>query len=117
MNVRTVFAHGRHIRVTTVTPKDRPWRRGVFVQLPASWIIRLTDAPASVWIVACQLLYLNFKNRGKPVKLTNQPTKALGLEIPRRSKWRALAVLEETRLISIDRRSRKSPIVTLHLEV
>jgi hypothetical protein len=116
MNARTICAHGRHIQVTTITPEDRPRRKRVFVQFPAGWIIRLAEAPASVWVVASQLLYLNFKNRGKPHKLTNQPIEALGLKIPPRSKWRALAVLEGAHLVSIERRGNKSPIITLHLE-
>jgi hypothetical protein len=87
-------------------------RRDQFVQVPMWWIEKLGESPlasGATHQVACHLCYLDWKNRGKPFKLPNGMLKYDG--ISRQSKWRALADLERRKLIAIERRRSKSPII------
>jgi hypothetical protein len=88
-------------------------RKGHFVKVPLEWVDRLKSAHASgtTWIVATHLLHQSFKDRRPVIRLANG---ALALDgISRNGKWVALRVLEELGLANIERRPRKSPIVTL----
>ena len=68
---------------------------------------------ANIGRVAHYLLYLHWKGNGKPIKLANG---MLGYDgITRPSKWRAIVDLELRGLIKVERRPRKSPIITLLL--
>ena len=87
-------------------------RRKEFVKLPMSWMEKLGEVPLATGAthqVAWHLLYLDWKNRSKPFKLSNGILEYGG--ISRFSKWRALADLERRGLIMVERRRRKSPIV------
>jgi hypothetical protein len=88
-------------------------RREQFVMLPMWWYERLKDPIATgvTCLVAWYLLHLHWKNRGKPFKLPNGMLEYDG--ISRQSKWRALAELERRKLIVIERRRSKSPIIHL----
>jgi hypothetical protein len=88
-------------------------RKGHFVKVPLEWVDRLKSARASgtTWVVATHLLHQSFKNRRPVVRLANG---ALALDgISRSQKRVSLGVLEELGLATIERRPRKSPIVTL----
>jgi hypothetical protein len=96
--------------VRVVRPQ-RP-RKGHFVMLPLEWMYRL-DAARCVATskVAHHLLHQSFKDRRQTIRL---PSGVLGLKgVSRDQKWRALAELEVLGLISVERRPRKSPIITL----
>ena len=87
-------------------------RKGHFVMFPREWMERLSSAQhIATYRVALHLLHQRFKDRREMVRLSNG-TMALG-GVSKGQKWRALAELEAFGLVSIERRPRKSPIVTL----
>jgi hypothetical protein len=63
-------------------------------------------------LVAWYLLHLNWKSRGKPIKLANGMLAYDGVSPD--SKWRALKDLERRNLITVEWRKRKSPIIHVH---
>jgi hypothetical protein len=69
---------------------------------------QLTNTTA---LVALYLLHRAFKEHRQTVKLANSSLASQG--IYRQQKWRALIELETLGLISVERRPRKSPIITL----
>ena len=86
--------------------------KGRFVRLPSEWAHRLCRAKhLSAYKVAVYLLHLNWKSRGKPIRLTNAVLAQMG--VGRDAKWRALLELETLGLIEVTRRDRKSPEVFL----
>lgn len=90
-------------------------RKRQFIKVPMVWYDRLgrTRSVATVK-VALRLLQLHFRDRGRPVQLGNL---ALGLvDVSRSQKHRALIELEQRGLVRVERRPRKSPIVTVILE-
>jgi hypothetical protein len=99
--------------VIAVVPRKIKKRRQHYVQVPWSWMERLTGATGQTWHLALQLLYLHWKGNGEPVKLSNGMLRFDG--ISRQSKWRALAFLEGRGLIAVERRPHKSPIIRLNL--
>lgn len=94
-----------------VTPKKIQKRRQHWVKFPMTWYEPLKGASGQTCRVALYLLYLHWKDNGKPIKLANGMLREDG--ISRDSKCRALRDLERRSLISVERRPRKSPIVTL----
>jgi hypothetical protein len=91
-------------------------RRKQFVLVPMWWVEKLGEAPLATGAthqIACHLCHLDWKNHGKPFKLPNGMLKYDG--ISRQSKWRALADLERRKLIVIERRRRKSPVIHMML--
>jgi hypothetical protein len=92
------------------TKKERE-RRKRFVQVPWGWIEKLAGTGGHVHQVALHLLYLDWEGNGAPVKLPNGYLDMCG--VPRECKRRALKVLEDLRLITVERQPRKSPVVTL----
>jgi hypothetical protein len=101
-------------QIRVVTPIKIAKRRGHFVKVPFEWLERLSGARGQVYALALHLLYLSWKAKGSPVKLANGMLKIDG--IGRGAKWRALAELERRGLITIQRRPRKSPLVTVNHE-
>jgi hypothetical protein len=80
-----------------------------FTKVPRSWSNRLeTTRNASTYKLALRLLYQHWKTGGRPIPLANA-----NAGMNRRSKWRALNELERLKLVEIERRRRKSPVVTL----
>ena len=96
-----------------VEPRKLAKRRTHFVQLPWMWVEALSGASGKTLEVLIHLAYLNWKEKGGPIKLANGMLEIDG--ISRWSKWRALPELERRGLVVIDRRRRRSPIVTLNL--
>jgi hypothetical protein len=91
--------------------KRKGWQR-ICTVLPREWELRLLKAKRiSTYRLAIELLYLHWYGKDKPVTVSS---KVAGLvKISARSKWEALAELERLGLIEVDRRLRKSPLVTL----
>ena len=80
--------------------------------VPREWELRLLDTKrVSTYRLAIELLYLNWYGKGKPIIVSGKVAKAV--KISATSKWEALAELERLGLIEVDRRPRKSPLVTL----
>jgi hypothetical protein len=90
-------------------------RRDNFVKLPMWWLEKLRGCnSASTFQVAWCLLYLAFRARGRPFELSNGMLRYYS--VSPRSKWRALDALERRGLITVGRRSRKSPTVLVHAD-
>ena len=90
-------------------------RRKYFAMLPMQWYEKLAKpVPACrcTCLVAWYLLYLNWKNEGKPFKLANGMLAYDG--IGHDSKLRALRDLEQRGLVTVEWQDRKSPIVQAH---
>jgi hypothetical protein len=95
-------------------PKKIRKRRQQFVLVPWTWIERLAQSQsANTYRVALTLLFLHWKGNGDPIKLGNGMLAMDG--VGRFAKYRALTELEQYGLITVNRRPRKSPIVTLIL--
>jgi hypothetical protein len=83
-----------------------------FVRVPMAWVSRLSGTSGHTYQVALQLLYLNWRDRGKPIKLGNR---MLGFDgVSRFTKWRALRDLERRGLIEMEIKPRCSPNNLLH---
>jgi hypothetical protein len=92
--------------------RSTPKRRQRFTIVPQAWSERLREARhLSTYRVALFLLYRHWWTKGRPVKLSNVAMAAEG--VPRREKWRALADLERLGLVAVERRPKKSPVVTV----
>lgn len=112
-----VIRQGRRIEVITldadVSAKPKGRAHAPFVKLPMSWAKQLaTQRSGAAWVVAVRLLHLGWKNGGHPIVLGNVALRELG--IGRKRKGRGLAVLERLGLISVERRLRCAPRITLH---
>jgi hypothetical protein len=107
------------LRIDPADPNLRPkgatrktkWRRQ-FIKFPWSWMDRLkaTDRGAT-YRLALLLVYEHWRVGGQAIVLSNTTVAKEGMT--RWSKWRALWELERMGLITIERRPRKSPHITL----
>jgi len=91
-------------------------RRDQFVIVPMLCVEKLGEAPRATGAthqVACYLLHLHWKNNSEPFKLPNGMLEYDG--ISRASKWRALVDLERRKLIAIEHRTKRSPIIHILL--
>jgi hypothetical protein len=87
-------------------------RREQLVMVPMAWVEKLGKgrlATGATHQVALYLLHMHWKNHSKPFKLPNGMLEYDG--VSRQSKWRALATLERRKLITVEGRKRRSPIV------
>ena len=92
-------------------PRKIQKQRQHFIPVPMRWYEILDGAPGQTYRVALYLLYLNWKDDGKPIKL---PNGMMGIDgVPSESKRRALRDLERRELITVEWRPRKSPIVKI----
>jgi hypothetical protein len=93
-------------------PKRIKKRRQQFVQVPLAWVDILSrDSRDKALVVLCHLLHLDWKQGGGTIKLPNGFLEMIG--VGRGAKWRVLNKLESAGIISVQRRTRKSPIVTI----
>jgi hypothetical protein len=87
-------------------------RHQQFVKFPRAWVDRLRTARyTSTYRVALHLLFRHWKSDGRPIQLSNVALAEAG--VSRDQKWRALRELECLGLIRIERRRRRSPVITL----
>jgi hypothetical protein len=95
-----------------ILPRKIQKRQLHFVKVPWAWIERLKNTKsANTYRLALHLLYLHWKRQGASFSLANS---GLAMEgVTRYAKWRAIRELERLGLILVERRSRKSPIVTI----
>jgi hypothetical protein len=95
-------------------PRKIRERRQQFVKVRWAWIERLCKARrASTLKVALFILHLDWKHHGRPFALGNHAMAEDG--ISRYQKRDALRELEQLGLISIQRRRRKSPLITISI--
>jgi hypothetical protein len=95
-----------------VVPERIRKRKQQFVKVPGTWVEKLADAKhIATYRVALHLLYEHWRSRGQAVALPNGMLAKGG--VARGTKWRALRELEQLGLVQVERRPRKSPLVTL----
>ena len=83
-----------------------------FVMVPLAWKERLSQAAyIGTYRVALHLLYRDWKEGSRPVLVSNVALAREG--VSRWGKWRALRELESLGLVKIERRPRKSPVITV----
>jgi hypothetical protein len=85
-----------------------------FIKVSLVWLARLAGAHGQTYRLALILLFLDWKGRGASITLTNCMVEADG--IPPQTKRRALRDLER-RLVKVDWRGRRSPIVRVLADV
>jgi hypothetical protein len=94
-------------------PRKIQKRRQQFVMVPCTWIERLAKTPsANVYRVALHLLHQHWKNNCQPFLLANGMLVIDG--VTRFAKYRALDELEQLGLISVEKRTKRSPKITVH---
>lgn len=98
-------------QIAAATPHRIAKRREHFIRVPFSWLERLKGASGQVYAMALHLQYLHWRHKARAFKLPNGMLKIDG--IGRTAKWRALVELERRGLVSIERRPKKSPRVTV----
>jgi hypothetical protein len=101
----------RKIELEAAAPMKRK-KVEAFVKVPLWWITTAADATGSpAVLVLIELLRLQWKTRRMSFPVPNARLKNLG--VSREVKRRVLRDLQRAGLITVDRRTRKSPIVTL----
>ena len=98
-------------QLRTITPQKVLKRREHFIRVPFAWLEHLDGASGKYYSLALHLLYLHWRNKGRPFKLANGMLRNDG--ISRATKWRGLPELEARGLIAVERRPRKSPVITV----
>jgi hypothetical protein len=81
---------------------------------PLHWLTRLAPLPGKTLAVYLVLYFRSRVERSRTVTLTTATLEAFG--ISRREKQLALQRLEQTGLITVERRPRRNPRVTLVLQ-
>jgi hypothetical protein len=102
-----------------VIPKARPKKRGKaekasepFVQVPLWWIeLAAKDTQSPATLVLIELLYAAWKAKGRAFPLPNGRLNKLG--VSRKIKYRTLRDLEHRPMIVVERKPRKTPLITL----
>jgi hypothetical protein len=113
--MNNVVRDGRHIEIETVeTGLGERRKKKHFIKIPQTWVDRLIEARYTVtYRVALHVLYRHWRERGAPFTLANGVLAMKG--VTRGTKWRALQELEKLGLITIERRDRRSPRITVLL--
>jgi hypothetical protein len=101
-----ILTRGRPVSVSRKMRK----RHEQFVMVPWTWVERLASTcQAAPFKMAHHVLYEHWRNGGKPFTLSNSAVKG----VSRWQKWRALNELERLELITVERRKRKTPLITI----
>lgn len=91
---------------------NRQRQKKEFVMLTRARLELLTRATQlSSWRVFCRLVLIDWKRPGQPIRLGNLALEEEG--VGRKEKRGALAELEALGLINVERRGKKSPLVTV----
>jgi hypothetical protein len=108
IEVETAYDPADHHR----NGRSRARKEGSFVTIPLAWKDRLFESHRLFTImVGIELRFLFFKAFHKPFPLTNTAMEKIGVE--RHAKYRALAELEDLGLIKVEKRLKKSPLITV----
>jgi hypothetical protein len=92
--------------------KATGWKKH-FIKVPWFWVERLSGAHhACTWKLAMHLLYEHWRNGRQAIVLSNSAVEG----VARRRKWEGLRELEQLGLVAIERRPRKSPLVSVLAE-
>jgi hypothetical protein len=108
------WAKKRLVELKAAAPVKRKKKVEPFVKVPLWWIeeaARMAHSPTTLVLV--ELLYAAWKAKSLTFPLPNGRLKRLG--VSRKVKYQVLRNLEtgKGRLIVVDRRTRKTPVVTL----
>src|SRR5437870_3990955 len=99
---------GQKVELETMRRK----RHGRFIPpMPLDWFERVSRLPGKAPVVATLLWYRSKREGSATVTLTQVFLNTFG--ISRQARYRALQSLEAAGLISVQRRPRKSPVVTV----
>lgn len=106
------WAKKRLSELEAAAPVKRKARKDAFVQVPLGWFEAATRATRSPQaFIAVWLLHLAWKAKSQTFPVPNDQLGRCG--VSRYAKYRALAKLERAGLITVDRRERKTLIITL----
>jgi hypothetical protein len=95
-------------KVVVVPPKLKK-RREQFAKVPMLLWEHLNTAPEQTLRLVVHLIHLYWTHNGGPFNLANESVVISG--IPRQSKSRALRDLESRKVVAVEWRGRKGPIV------
>ena len=102
----------RKRELEAAAPVKRKRKIEPFVKVPLWWVHAAAEATGSpAVLVLIELLHLQWKTRRMSFPVPNARLKNLG--VSREVKRRVLRDLQRAGLITVDQRTRKSPIVTL----
>jgi len=106
------WAKRRLSELEAAAPVKRRTGKDAFVQVPLGWFEAATAATQSPQaFVSVWLLHLAWKAKSQTFPVPNDQLGRCG--VSRYAKYRPLAKLERAGLITVDRRDRKTLIVTL----
>lgn len=91
--------------------KKKPFVKG---PIPLWWVTKASKLPGKAFHVAIAVRYLSGVRGGKTVTVTRSDRRTFGLE--RYSLYRGLEHLANAKLVYVDRKSGRAPVVTI-LEV
>jgi hypothetical protein len=107
-----LFAEMQRAAVELPPQRRSKARKETFVKVPLWWFAQVTRATRSLQTFVCVwLLHLAWKAKSLTFPVPNGQLGKHGAD--RQAKRRALASLEAAGLITVNRRDRKNPIVTL----
>ena len=93
-------------------PKKRTKWHEHFTRVPRAWTLRLMGAHHACTYRLALYLLAEHRRIGNPIKLTNVALADEGV-MSRQDKWKALRELERLELVTVERRVKKSPFVTV----
>jgi len=109
------YRNGKRINIEITYPpgqKIRRKRESTFAMVPLQWAAKMTAATETPKaMVGVWLLYRAWQKKSLTFDVPNEALAAFG--ISRNTKSRALRQFEAAGLIKVQRRPRKSPLVTL----
>jgi len=115
MNMEKIYEElGLKIPILTqqTTLHSNVKKKGNYVRtIPLCWIIRACGLPGKALHTGIVLWYFSGLTKSLTVKLTRSRLKLLGIH--RESGRRALRILEEAKLVEVERRGHNSPVVTI----
>ena len=101
----------RELEAAAPKRKRKKWQQR-FILVPWAWANQLTTCDsATTFKLALLLLYEHWHNNGSTIRLTNPLAATMGI-LPE-AKRRSLADLERRGMVSVERRSRKTPLITV----
>src|SRR5262245_61411889 len=102
----------RRLAELHAAPPPKRKKAEPFVKVPLWWATASAQATKSPKTLICiRLLHLRWRNKSPTFQLPNRWLEGQG--VSRFTKYRTLRELETAGLITVDRRSRKSPVVTV----
>ena len=114
-----VIRDGRRIEVETLNigaagTRKKKWQRK-FIFFPWAWLDRLKAIRSGATCrLALLLVYECWRTGGRTIKLTNNMAAEVGISPD--TKGRALDEMEGVGLVKVERRPRRSPLVTLLID-